>query len=127
MTIHIQRKPTCGFVLATMGQLWAKNTIEIQSLLDPDENDDPQDNIVENNGSQNSITENNDPQNIDPQNNENEIKDDQLTCILCYSQKVEIALSPCGHLICRSCFLKCSHRCHVCRTKPVTPLKLYFN
>ena len=66
--------------------------------------------------------------------NEKKYKDDlekkvnpNYLCNICFDNRCDIVLSPCGHMYCHNCFKKENKICHICR-KPVNDIiKIYIN
>lgn len=48
-------------------------------------------------------------------------------CIICLTDPVESAISPCGHTFCTTCIRRMVHECGVCRGRIKDRLKLYFS
>ena len=48
-------------------------------------------------------------------------------CNICFENRCNIVLNPCGHMYCQNCFNKENKICHMCR-KPVKDIiKIYIN
>ncbi len=47
-------------------------------------------------------------------------------CGICTTEKVTLALTPCGHVFCNNCGQKQRSQCYVCRSSVSSRLRLYF-
>ena len=49
----------------------------------------------------------------------------EIECKICYENKIDLAIIPCGHVLCSKC-LQNQHVCPYCRTKINNIQQLYF-
>ena len=48
-------------------------------------------------------------------------------CSICTTDRVTMALNPCGHVFCNSCGQKQRSQCYICRCSVTNRLRIYFN
>jgi hypothetical protein len=52
---------------------------------------------------------------------------DVFMCHICYTEHIEFAIVPCGHVLCGHCLMRLQqHRCPFCRDEIGFPLRLAF-
>lgn len=52
------------------------------------------------------------------------LKKDML-CTICYTNKIEMCITPCGHTFCCKCTKNIKNKCFICNTHVTTTTKLY--
>ena len=57
-----------------------------------------------------------------------DFKSEKMTCNICFENQVDIAINPCGHVMCGGCYTQLVHKkkCPLCSKDSVSMLKLYF-
>jgi hypothetical protein len=83
-----------------------------------------------NNNTNNNNDNNNNNNNANDNNNDNNNNNDNDSiCVVCLSEKREIAFVPCGHMVaCNECskhLMKKTNLCPICRTRIKSSLKIY--
>jgi len=48
-------------------------------------------------------------------------------CTICTTERITIALNPCGHVFCNSCGQKQRNQCYICRCSVSNRLRIYFS
>ena len=66
--------------------------------------------------------------------NEDKFKDDikkqinpDFLCNICYENRCNIVLNPCGHLFCDKCYTNNEKLCFICRNPPKSCIKIFHN
>ena len=66
--------------------------------------------------------------------NENKYKDDikkqinpDFLCNICYENRCNLVLNPCGHLFCDKCYTRSEKLCFICRKPPTSCIKIFHN
>lgn len=66
--------------------------------------------------------------------NEDKYKDDikkqinpDFLCNICYENRCNLVLNPCGHLFCDKCFTNNEKLCFICRKPPTSCIKIFHN
>jgi len=66
--------------------------------------------------------------------NENKYKDDikkqinpDFLCNICYENRCNLVLNPCGHLFCDKCYTTSEKLCFICRKPPTSCIKIFHN
>lgn len=66
--------------------------------------------------------------------NENKYKDDikkqinpDFLCNICYENRCNLVLNPCGHLFCDKCYTTSEKLCFICRKPPKSCIKIFHN
>lgn len=50
-----------------------------------------------------------------------------LLCNICFENRCNIVLNPCGHIFCDKCWLKKENICFVCRKDVINSIKIFYN
>lgn len=50
-----------------------------------------------------------------------------LLCNICYENRMNLVLNPCGHIFCDKCFKDTDKTCYICRKCVTNSIKVYIN
>ena len=50
-----------------------------------------------------------------------------LLCNICYENRCNLVLNPCGHIFCDKCYTNNDNLCYICRVKPESCIKIFHN
>jgi hypothetical protein len=50
-----------------------------------------------------------------------------LLCNICYENRINLVLNPCGHIFCDNCFKNSEKTCYICRKCVVNSIKIFIN
>jgi hypothetical protein len=48
-------------------------------------------------------------------------------CNICYENRCNLVLNPCGHIFCDKCYTSNEKLCYICREKPDNCIKIFHN
>jgi hypothetical protein len=48
-------------------------------------------------------------------------------CNICYENRCNLVLNPCGHMFCDKCYTCKEKSCYICRRKPSSCIKIFHN
>lgn len=50
-----------------------------------------------------------------------------LLCNICYENRMNLVLNPCGHIFCDKCFKETNKTCYICRKFVTNSIKVFIN